>query len=197
MGYSLLHWSVTYLCIVWTSLCLSELILCFSCWGHMFWSSCRFFNSQLSSNTAKSNCPVAHQLLGQIASKTSYSIYYLLCVCAHMGLYAVCRSVCWGQRTTYWSQALFSTVGSQGLNADHQAWRHMPLPTKPSHWTHKLYFVDPIFLSFYTNLSIKLSTFSDLSKTRKKTFISLKNHFAILAMLCFFKDVVISVLIFV
>lgn len=196
MGPSLLHWSVTYLCIVWTSLCLSELILCFSGWVHMFWSSCIFFNSQLSFNTPKSNCPVAHQLLGQIACKTSYSIYYLLCICAYMGLYAVCRSVCWGRRTTYWSQALFSTIGSQGLNADTRhggtclyQLSHLIGPTHCALLT-------PIFLSFYTNLSIKLSAFSNLSKTRKKTFISLKNHFAILAMLCFFEDVVISVLIF-
>lgn len=138
MDPSLLHWFVTYLCIVWTSLCLSGVILCFSGWGHMFRSSCLSFNTKLSSNIAKCNCPVAHQLLGQIACKTYYSIYYLLNVCAHMGMYAVCRGVCWGQRTTYWSQALFSTIGSQGLNADHQAWRHMPLPTKPAYWTHKL-----------------------------------------------------------
>lgn len=124
-----------------------------------------------------------------------FHLLFIIYLCTHGPVRCVQKCMLRSEDHLLKSSSLFHHR-IPGIKWRHQAWWHMPLPTKPSHWTHTLCFVDPIFLSFYTNLSIKLSAFSNLSKTRKKTFISLKNHFAILAMLCFLEDV-ISVLIFV
>lgn len=70
-----------------------------------------------------------------------YNVLYLfVCVCTHL---CVHMYMAWHMRGDQWTLlgSWSSIIWSQGLNLGCQAWRQVPLPIEPAHWS-KYYYLD-------------------------------------------------------